>query len=155
MNLPTIQHEPSIRSEWFDNLVATLRSHEVQLDTETADENLKKFYANFMSTNMDEIAAQNRALSQQYFVTQIAVMFWNLVKDWDLTRLAFDYSDSELLVWAEISDDQESLWRKLILAEAEVNAEYHKRGYDVNLMIVEESDQLNIPEHYQKLKDKN
>ena len=32
------------RAEWFDNLIAALRTHELQLENDTANEEMKKVY---------------------------------------------------------------------------------------------------------------
>ena len=69
-------------------------------------------------------------------------------------KLAFDINDTEVLVWAEIDNNNEELEKQLILAEAQVNSRYHQYGYDMTSMIVEESDLLPIPNHYSEFRFK-
>ncbi len=53
----------SSRVEWFDNLIATLRTHELQLETDTAPDDMKKMYEILMSDNLDEMFKMNKAAS--------------------------------------------------------------------------------------------
>lgn len=44
-------------------------------------------------------------------------------------------------------------WKKnLLITEAKINAKYHPFGFAMETKIVEESDNFNIPNHYQTLK---
>ena len=67
-------------------------------------------------------------------------------------KLAFDYNDNEVLIWAEVKDDDEAFQRLLIRAEARVSSKYYKFGYSLESMIMEASDNYPIPPHYQVFK---
>ena len=69
-----------------------------------------------------------------------------------LLKLAFDFNDSEVLVWAEIVDDNEEIERELILLAAKLNVEFHEYGFHICSTIVEQEDCLSIPNHYQIFK---
>lgn len=136
------------RTAWFDDLISTLRVHEIQLDTETAHPEIKKLYDVIISENFDEMFRLNKVAAQEFFVKKIIVEYLRLLGDTLPTKLAFDYNDSEVLVWAEIMNKQEDLERKLTLAEAKINAKFHPYGFDMESMIVEKSDGLRVPNHY-------
>ena len=136
------------RTLWFDNLISTLRLHEIQLDTETANPQLRKLYDVMISENFDEMFRLNKAAAQEFFVKKIIVEYLQLLGDKLPTKLAFDFNDSEVLVWAEIEDNQEILERSLTLAEAKINAKFHPYGFDMESMIVEKGDGLPVPNHY-------
>lgn len=70
-------------------------------------------------------------------------------------QLAVCLSHSKLLIWAEISDDDEKLENQLILLQAEMNVKYEKNGLIVKTTIVEESDNFEIPNHYSMVPLKN
>ena len=135
-------------SLWFDKLVASIRTHEVLLETRTANEETKSFYETIIGGNADEIAYMGQDRSQKYFVAQVVVKYLSLVKNTTPLKLALDISGQEVLVWAEIDDNDAQLEHKLIMAEAKVNAEFHKFGYDITTTIVEKSEFLSIPNHY-------
>jgi hypothetical protein len=134
--------------QWFDYLIATLKAHQVMLETDTANEEIKQFYNMIMGGNSDEISFQSKMLSQRYFISKIIWEYLALIKDRKPSKLAFDYNDSEVLVWAEISDDNDELEKQLCLAEAKINAKYHQFGFDMSSMIVEQNDRSSIPNHY-------
>jgi hypothetical protein len=69
-------------------------------------------------------------------------------------RLALDISDSKILVWAEIGDDDESTERALILSAAKANADFSEYGVHISSTIVEERDKLVIPRQYKEIEIK-
>ncbi len=140
------------RAEWFDNLIATLRTHELQLETNTAPAELVEFYKNLMGNNIDELLKTNKALTQQHFVSKIILEFLKLLDKTLPRKLAFDFNDSEVLVWAEIDDNNDQQEKLIVRAESKINALFHAYGFDMETMIVEESDNLPIPNHYKVFK---
>lgn len=140
------------RSAWFDDLITTLRVHEVQLDTNTIDPKLKKLYDLMIDQNLDELYRMNKSSAQQFFVKKIILEYLRLLGDNTPKKLAFNFNDSEVLVWAEISDNDHKLESELNLAEAKINAIFHPYGFDMESMIVESGDGLSIPNHYKVFK---
>lgn len=147
-----LENKESSLEAWFDDFVSSLRSHQLQLETETASQQLKTFYEGVMSASGDELAKMNKRFVQKYFVERIILEYIKSIESYFPQKIAFDFNDSEVLVWAEIKDNSEELEKKLILAEATINAKYHSYGFDMNSIIVEESDNLEIPNHYKILK---
>ena len=145
------------RGAWFDDLVSDLRSHELQLETDTASKPLKDFYNRIIFGSAEETARASKATLQKYFVSRIVLDYVEIISNSalaQLNRLAIDHNDSEVLVWAEIPDDQDELEKALIMAEAKINAKYHEFGFDMNTTIVEESDYLSTPNHYSVVAEK-
>lgn len=133
---------------WFDEFVATLRSHQVQLETKTASKELRIFYNSLFTGNIDTILKANKLASQEFFVKKIIVDYLERLNKNLPEKLAFDFNDSEVLVWAEIGKDSEEMERELILMEAAVNARYYEYGFSMNSTIVESEDNLPVPNHY-------
>ena len=146
---PTVSiPQVSVHAVWFDDLIAGLRTHQLQLETDTAPQEMRTFYSALMKDDADEIWKFNKAAAQKHFVMKIIVEFLDIL-DKDLpAKLAFDYNDSEVLVWSEIEDNNEDQERKLIRAESKINAAFHEYGFDMETMIVEQCDNLPIPNHY-------
>ena len=137
------------RGAWFDDLVSTLRAHELELETDTASKPVRELYDRLIFGNASETFYATKATSAQYFVSRIILDYAKIALDLiGVNRLAFDHNDSEVLVWAEIPDDRDDLEKALIMAEAKINAKYHEFGFDMNTTIVEESDSLSTPNHY-------
>jgi len=152
MSAKTSSSLSSNKTEWFDHLVATLRTHELQLETDTASKDIKKMYELLMSDNMDEMFKMNKIVSQQYFVKKILIDYLHILDNNLPLKLAFDFNDSEVLVWAEIEDNNEVYEHVLTRAESKINAIYHPYGFDMETMIVEKSDNLPVPNHYKIFK---
>ncbi len=134
--------------QWFDDLVATLRTHQLLLETETADEETKNLYNILIGGNTLMVAHLSRTLSQRQIIGSILWDYLKIIKENKPQKLAFDFNDSEVLVWAEINENDEVLESSLYLAEAQINAKYHQYGYDMTSMIVECCDAVSIPNHY-------
>ena len=109
-------------------------------------------YDAIMGNNVDELLKTNKALLQKYFVSKIVVEYLKFLDKNQPLKLAFNYNDSEVLVWAEIEDNNEMQEKFLTRAESKINAKYHPYGFDMETMIVEKSDSLPIPNHYKIFK---
>ena len=151
--LPNQQTDNQVE-KWFDDIVSTLRVHELQLSTNTASEERKKIYDVFMSGNEDNIHDLSRKTSQAFFVKKILLNYISVISDIinDINHLAFAHNDAQVYVWAEINDDDESIEADLYLAAAQVNADFHDYGYGIQSTIVESCDELSIPVHYTRFK---
>ena len=146
---PTTEHQ-TVTDEWFDELVSQLRTHQLMLKTDTASEELKQFYETVSSSDINELLNLNRKVAQKHFVSKIIVDYLKLLEEKMPRKLAFDFNDKEVLVWAETDNDV--LEKELFLSEAQINAKYHPFGFDMTSTIVESSDQLPIPNHYKIFK---
>ncbi len=138
---------PAIET-WFDEMIATLRVHQLTLQTNTAQEEVRSFYDTVINGSKTQLAFLSKEIAHQNFIPQIIIDYLSLVGNNMPLKLAFDISGSEILVWAEIEDDNYAMEHKLIMSEAKVNAKYHEFGYDLTSMIVEQGESLNIPNHY-------
>lgn len=146
---PTLEPIKTNLDPWFDQLVSTLRMHQLQLETETASPAIREIYGTLLSGNDDEMARLNKITAQRHFVSKIIFEYIQLLGKRRPRKLAFDFNDSDILVWAEIDDDDGGMERFLILTEAKINARYHDFGYDMTTMLVETSDESPVPNHYQ------
>ena len=152
MNSTTKNQSPATTTQWFDELIATLRTQELQLDTNTASEEMKHLYSVLMSDNMNEVFKLNKEASQKYFVQKIIFDYLKYLDKNLPLKLAFDYNDSEVMVWAEIEDGNDQMEKVLERAESKINATYHPYGFDMESMIIEKSDAIPVPNHYKLLK---
>lgn len=146
------ESKASLSDNWFEDMVALLRSHQLMLDTDTADPEIRKFYESLFSGNIELLLTQNREMAQQHFVKKMVVEYLTHIKEIHPLRLAIDYNDSEVLIWAEVNDDDSETEKALLIAEAKVNAQYHQYGFYMESTIVEKSDRLSVPNHYHLLK---
>jgi hypothetical protein len=149
----TLLHTQTNVEAWFDDLVSELRVHQLQLETQTANDELKKMYDTFFTGNADKIAFMGKTAAQQHFVTRIIFDYLELLKSKLPNKVAFNFNDSEVLVWAEINDDDTESEKNLLSAEAVINAKYHPFGFDMVSTVVEVSDNLKIPNHYKVVKN--
>jgi hypothetical protein len=136
---------------WFDYLIDKINKDYTELRTGLASKEKEDFYSAFISGSQHEMIKQNRNFVMKYYISRILFEYMNEIKEQKISpiKLAFDYSDSKVLVWAEI--DNESVEDKLILTQAKINDKYSKEGFCVSTTIVEKEDGLNIPNHYKKI----
>lgn len=138
--------------KWFDDLVATLKTHRLQLETHTINDEMRKFYDVIIGGQPEEVFSQTKKRIQKHFVSEIIVNYLKLLNDNLPSKLAFDFNDSEVLVWAEVEENDDKLQYQLIMNEAKINSMYHGYGFDMSSTIVEKSDCLNTPNHYRTYK---
>ena len=154
MNLKTIESVDSISNEiWFDEFIGNLRAHEAMIQTGTAPKNMEEFYKTMITGSDNQIQAISREISSRHFLTLIVTEFLSeiqSVKD-KILNIAINLSNTKVSVWAVTNDDDEVSAKKIIIAEAKVNAKYFKYGFYIDAMIMEKSDNYPVPNHYQKL----
>ena len=154
MNLKTIESVDSISNEiWFDEFIGNLRAHEAMIQTDAAPKNMEEFYKTMITGSDNQIQAISREISSRHFLTLIVTEFLSeiqSVKD-KILNIAINLSNTKVSVWAVTNDDDEVSAKKIIIAEAKVNAKYFKYGFYIDAMIMEKSDNYPVPNHYQKL----
>lgn len=138
---------------WFDGMVANLRYDQTLLENEIIDDNKKKVYDAMISGDQEFMHNFGRQASSAYFISKmIESYFKELIKTQSKpNKIALELSDSKILVWAEISEDDETMENGLILAEAKINAFFSKYGFHISSTIVENTDGLEVPNHYKNV----
>lgn len=148
----TITQETDLQI-WFDNLVATIRKDQLLLESGIAPKEIKEAYNLLMCGNNQKLQVAVRNLNSSYFIEKLVLSYiqeLNARKSAPV-KLALQLSESKILVWAEIKDNDEKTEDALLLAEAKINAEYHKFGFNISSTIMEESDNYPIPEQFSML----
>lgn len=139
--------------DWFDTLIKQIQTDHYLLKENIASDETKEFYNSFFLGSDIELNANTRKLSSIWFIRNIIIDYLDEIRlsEHLPVKLALGLSDSKILVWSEIRDDDEAGEDILLLAEAKVNSKYHPHGFYINSTIVEESDKLPIPPHYQSI----
>lgn len=152
-----IQESALNQENWFENLIAEinaqLKSDQLMLETQTASKEKEAFYSAVKTQNIEQLFEINKNTAHQYFISKILYEYIEELKKRDCKplKLAVDHTNSKVLVWAEIEDEDEFAERNLILAEAKVNAKYYSKGFHVSSVIMEKSDNYPVPSHYKTI----
>ena len=138
---------------WFDSLVGNLLADQLSIETNTASEEKNSLYNVLINGEEFEVQNMVRVASSMHFIKHLILDYLNELKNKNKKplKLALDFSDAKVLVWAEIKDNDEETEDALILAEAKVNAKYSDYGFHLTSTIVEKCDKLKVPPHYKKL----
>jgi hypothetical protein len=147
---PTLSASTDI-SQWFDNFVASIRAEELQLVSGIAIQEKKDFWKPLLENNTLEIAARTREAGSMLIIPELVTDYINgfKLRDIKLFSLSLQLSDSNILVWAVVNDDDEATMDQLFLLEAEVNAKYSDYGLHISTTIMEKSDNCAIPSQFQ------
>lgn len=143
----------NVVSNWFDSLIESINLDKFMMEEGIAPVEKRRNYDDMIFGNMDIMSASVRVNSTKHFLAKLIVAYINNLKKFEARPidLAFDLSDAKVLVWSKIHDNDESSENALILAEAETNAEFMDVGFYISTTVVEQSDGLNVPPHYQLL----
>jgi hypothetical protein len=138
---------------WFSDFISTINTDLLQLETNTAPSDKVKFYRKLANSSGDDLAYLSRVTSTTYFIKNLVIDYITGINDDNISpvKIALDLSEAKVLIWAEIKDDDEETEDKLRLLEAKINAKYSQFGFNLTSTIVEESDYLSVPNHYQSL----
>lgn len=136
--------------KWFDDTIANLRYDQTLLENDIIEKDKKKFYELLMSNNQEVMNSLARQSSSVFFISGLLDFYLKelLKAQSKPKKLAFELSDSKILVWAEIFQNDEVMENSLILSEAKTNAHFSQFGFHISSTIVEDSDCLPIPLHY-------
>lgn len=153
-NTNQVPAETQKLDNWFGDFISQIKVDHLLMTNEIAPPATKKFYDAIINGDEGSVVSQMRNTSSSYFIKKILVEYVKELTDNGHLplRLAFGLSDSKLLVWSEIEDDNEDMENALLIAEAKVNGAYQKNGFYISSTIIEKSDNLSVPAHYQIVK---
>lgn len=107
--------------------------------------------ADVLSENAEKIAHAEFKAFQLNYVAQILFEYLELIKELVIPKLHAHYNNAEILIWAELKDEDWETKKKLIIAEAKINGKYHEYGFTMTSTFLEESDRHPVPAHYRSL----
>lgn len=138
---------------WFEEMISSLRIDQLLMQTDTIGRDKSEMYKAMIEGNYDQIHDSARNLSSQYFIERLLSTYVKELhsRNVNLIRLALELMNSEVLVWAEIKDDDDETEKALILSAAKANSEFYKYGFHISSTIIEQSDNLDIPAQYIEL----
>ncbi len=143
-----------IAEDWFNEILAQISADNFMLKAEIAA--IQRMNQNNMMIHGSESdrAKIARTTNTMYYLKNLLFDYFQLLNqsEFQPIHLALDLSDSKVLVWAEIEDENHQAEDNLFLTEAKVNAKYGEFGFFISSTIVERSDLTTIPPHYVKVK---
>ena len=141
-------------SKWFDDFISHISVDKMMMETDTAPSETKQFYIDAIMEDYHSISKSVRDQSTKYFIIKLVEYYFEQLKSFEIfpQKLAFDFSDAKILVWAQIENENDKSENALILSEARANRNYSETGFYISSTIVEECDNLEIPSHYNELK---
>jgi hypothetical protein len=155
-------HKPSISEDenkhefWFGEFLTAITNQikvdKSNLETGDATPETVAFYGNLIAGNNIELWSDARKSMSKGIAQQMVVSYFKLLSERKINfiKLALDLSLNKILVWAEINDNDEVAEMALIRVESIINATYAQQtGIELDSIIVEKSDNLPIPPHYQ------
>ncbi len=147
----------NIEMEWFDQLIHHINSDKFLIGEKLASKETTDFWKTMIHGDISEIMNINRVGATKYFISKLIMDYMNKIHDLPVkpNKLLIDYNDSELLIWGEVNEDDEDTETNLFRVEGQINAEYHKYGFQISSTIVESSDSFIIPPHYKELHSYN
>lgn len=141
--------------QWFSHFIDDLKTDQLLMSLDVASKEKKDFYTDMIAGDYEKLLSQLRNKSSVFYIGNIIKDYIESLSSYKTKplKLALGLSDSKILVWAEINDGDDKTEDALLLAEATVNGKYQQNGFYLNSTIVEKSDNLDIPPHYQPIID--
>lgn len=140
-----------LEEAWFADMINTIKVDHLTYQTDTMESGRKKMYGNLIDNNYIEMAKDARKFSSKIIIPHMLEAYFQcLSKITNLNELAFELSDTKILVWAEINQNDEEAEDFLLLAEAKINGKFSKVGFRLLTTIVEDCDELEVPQNYIK-----
>jgi hypothetical protein len=114
---------------------------------------LKEKVENQSETNQWFVEMVSKKTSSSFFIKNLIDSYFIELGERRArpNRVALELSNSKVLVWAEIENDDELTEDALILSAAKVNYAFSTFGFHISSTIVEVGDKLNVPKHYKEV----
>lgn len=144
---------PTTQEPWFENLIAGINVNPLNLQT-GSDENVKALYQHVIAGSYGDVFKGMRKDAMQVVIKNVVLKFLEEIIEQNALpdTLAFSLTPATILVWAEIDDDDEAREDSLLLAETKTNVYARQFDLCIDILVVEKSDLLNVPDHYIKIK---
>lgn len=139
--------------KWFEEFVDGIKTDHLLMTEGVAPMEKKQLYRDLILGNEISAMTKIREGSTMFFISHIVkdyIQELNSQKKLPIT-LALGLSDSKILVWSVIEDNDEAAENALLIAEAKVNGKYQKQGFYLNSTIIDKSDKVSTPPHYQTI----
>ena len=138
---------------WFVSFIDIMKADHFMMETNSAPTKTRELYTALIKNDTPQLAQQLRNMSSQHYIGNIVVDYMNELKSNNKTplKLAFGISDSKILVWSEIEDNDEAMEDALLICEAKINGKYSEQGFYINSTIIERSDNIPVPAHYKPI----
>ena len=150
--------ETNKHEEWFSSFIndvnEKIKKDKSNLETGTASKETMDFYNSLIAGDNIKAMGLSRNAVSSILIKEIIINYLKLLREikTSLTKLAFDISANKVLVWTEISENDEKSEMELIKIESKINAKFSDiTGIDLDSIIVEDCDKLPIPSHYQSV----
>lgn len=140
---------------WFENYINTIKAHKLIYETKGVNsDNINELYDTMIHGTDSQILLFGQELMQQTLIKKMVADYIIELKERkiDYSNLYIDYNNSGLLTWFVINENDFETEKQIILAAAKVNVKYYDYEYSISNSIVEESDNIKVPKHYQTLK---
>lgn len=136
--------------KWFDEIISNLRVDQLLMETHLLDKHKAEVYEALIAGKEDFVHDYARKTSSAFFIKNLLDSYFIELGQRKAAprKIALELSNSKILVWAEIENEDEHTEDSLILTTAKVNNEYSKYGIHVSTTIVEKDDFLKVPDHY-------
>lgn len=142
------------REQWFDEMVSGLRVDQLLMETDSLEKHKADVYKAMMNNDYNNVHDYARNTSSMYFIKNLVDTYFISLAEYKCIpkKLGLELSNSKVLVWAEVSNDDDKTENALILSAAKTNQEFSKYGFHISSTIVEEDDNLELPSHYKEVK---
>lgn len=139
--------EPN-HQQWFDEMVATLRSHELQLETGLASKELAKFYETLRGGSELQLAQLAIEQGERVVVLNLILSVLNALSEFEIKEVWLNLSQKTLNVWVKTKGRSTEIKKAIILKIAEINASIIESDFFVDEYIVSDKEVITPPKNY-------
>lgn len=141
------------QEDWFDGIIGTLMAHRLSLQQGVARSEVQETYKMMWGSKID-FASKVKKDSTEEIVKRVIYEFLSTLfkRDPKIEQVAFDFSHDKILAWFNIKADDFETEDAIILSAAQTNASYYEdTGISIESIIVEDTDGIPVPAHFQSV----
>jgi len=141
------------RDQWFEEFIHHITTDHTYLKMGMASIETQEFYDKLIFGGATSMFSEMREKSTNYFIGKLVLDYLKEINESETKplKLFVDHNDSQVLVWAEIQDDDDKTEKALFKAEAKANAKNYSHGFHISSTILEKCDSMQVPPHYKNI----
>jgi hypothetical protein len=149
--LGTTINQQTTFDDIIDQIASYLKGEELEIETGVAPIGKKEIWEQIFKGNFLPMLKSNQIQNNEILGIHLALSFLQNLKKIHQNlpnKLALSQKNNKVFVWAEVPDNDDDMVDAVLASVIDANFEHRDGGLTISPMIVQESENLQVPPHY-------
>lgn len=141
-------------AQWFNQFIHEIKADQLMYESDTLPGEVKETYDHLIKGDIEEAYKGMRDAMTRGISMGLVLSFLNELlgkRKSAPKKVAFHLAKAKVYAWIEIEDDNQEAEKAVFLSEAKVNFDFSDYNLSLSTTVVESSDEMEVPAHYQSV----